>query len=440
MSSTHPRPAVANATESVTARSRRSPAGVRPRSSKAPSAASGKSRPPELRAQARDVQAGDAQAANDLNANSSRKVFNEPRSMLEAFLVTVVRLAGARAGAVRALTAESDEPRLIAAWGVSADALEGSLESCGGCGGTQHCELGSDPRIDPRIDRLPDPLLGQTCAGSVAIPLEYKGRSVGVCTLFFDEVNSLRPEVIHLLRPVGQLFGLALENAKLEREKLQSRLIEERQAMAGEIHDSLAQSLTFVRMRMPLLASAIEGNDSQRAAKYCSDVTGELGSVNRRMRELITHFRAGMDAQGLERALEGTARSFFDDSGIRLTLENDVRDLDLDAEREVQVFRIVQEALANVRKHSNARNARVRLARQGRELRVTIEDDGAGIAAGACAPGGANGPSGGGHFGIEIMRERAATLGGRLEVGNSAQGGTIVTLALPARESIRSAS
>ncbi len=416
MSSTHPKPAVATATESVAARPRRSRAGARLPTSK---------------------------AANDLNANSRRKVFNEPHSMLEAFLVTVVRLAGARAGAVRALTAESDEPRLIAAWGVSADAIDGTLESCDGCGGTQSCELGADPdlgpRLDPRLDQLLDPLLGQTCAGSVAIPLEYKGCSVGVCTLFFDEVNSLRPEVIHLLRPVGQLFGLALENAKLEREKLQSRLIQERQAMAGEIHDSLAQSLTFVRMRMPLLASAIEGNDNERAAKYCRDVTGELGSVNRRMRELVTHFRAGMDAQGLERALEATARSFFDDSGIRLTLENEVRDLDLDAEREVQVFRIVQEALANVRKHSNARHARVRLARSGRELRVTIEDDGSGISRRACEPGGANGASGGGHFGIEIMRERAATLGGRLEVGNSEHGGTVVTLALPARGSTGSA-
>ena len=111
-----------------------------------------------------------------------------------------------------------------------------------------------------------------------------------------------------------------------------------------------------------------------------------------------------------------------------------MRDLDLlGAEREVQVFRIVQEALANVRKHSNARHARVRFARHKDELRVTIEDDGRGIAPEACTGGGAARTSHGGHFGIEIMRERAASLGGRLEVGNSTDGGAVVTLALPAR-------
>ena len=418
MSSTRPRPtAPAQATAP-----RRRPPSSRAKSARSRPAAKG----------AGDATAGivSAPAANDYAVGDQRRVFKEPRSVLEAFLVTVVRLAGARAGAVRALTAESDVPKLIAAWGVPSDALDREPDACDTCGGARGCDLGGDARIEPHTD----PLASQNCAGTVAIPLEYKGLSVGVCTLFFDEVNSLRPEVIHLLRPVGQLLGLALENAKLEREKLQSRLIEERQAMASEIHDSLAQSLTFVRMRMPLLAGAIERNETERAAKYCGDVTGELGSVNRRLRALVTHFRAGMDGQGLEHALEGAARSFSDDSGIELTLENEVRDLELlGAEREVQVFRIVQEALANVRKHSNARHARVRLARHRGELRVTIEDDGRGIALEACAEGGATRPSHGGHFGIEIMRERAASLGGRLEVGNSTAGGAVVTLALPER-------
>ena len=141
-----------------------------------------------------------------------------------------------------------------------------------------------------------------------------------------------------------------------------------------------------------------------------------------------------MDSQGLEHALEGAARTFFEDSGIRLTLENEVRDLDLGVEREVQVFRIVQEALANVRKHSGARHARVRLERRGSELRVTIEDDGCGIAPSSAAVHARAKHSNGGHFGIEIMRERAAALGGRLEVGNARAGGVVVTLALPARE------
>lgn len=244
-----------------------------------------------------------------------------PQSMLDAFLVTVVRLAGARAGAVRALTPEGDKLRLVAAWGLPEDVLarEALIGPCGVCGDALN---GDDVRVadsaSPCGTLAVDSFFEQVCTGTVAVPLEFKGRSVGVFTLFFDGVHSLRGEVIHLLRPVGQLFGLALENARLERENLQSSLVHERQTIAGELHDSLAQSLTFVRMRMPLLQDAIAQQDTPRAQKYCQDVNDELGSANRRMRELITHFRAGMDSQGLHRALEQMADTFYERTGVAL--------------------------------------------------------------------------------------------------------------------------
>ncbi len=188
-------------------------------------------------------------------------------------------------------------------------AREALIDPCGVCGDALR---GDGVRVadDPaRCGSLAvDSYFKKVCTGTVAVPLEYKGRSVGVFTLFFDGVHSLRAEVIHLLRPVGQLFGLALENERLERENLQSSLVHERQTMAAEIHDSLAQSLTFMRMRMPLLQDAILREDQPRASKYAKDVNDELGTASRRIRELVTHFRAGMDAQGLQRALEQTAR------------------------------------------------------------------------------------------------------------------------------------
>ncbi len=356
--------------------------------------------------------------------------------MLDAFLVTVVRLAGAHAGAVRALSPEGDKLRLVAAWGLPEEVLEREalIDPCGVCGDALR---GDGVRVadDPaRCGSLAvDSYFKKVCTGTVAVPLEYKGRSVGVFTLFFDGVHSLRAEVIHLLRPVGQLFGLALENARLERENLHSSLLHERQTMAAEIHDSLAQSLTFMRMRMPLLQDAILREDQPRATKYARDVNDELGTASRRVREMVTHFRAGMDAQGLQRALEQTADTFFERTGIALEFDSREPLPKLPADREIQIYYIVQEALANVRKHSGGRSATLRIERAGAEIVITVQDDGSGFppeadrAEAAMAAERAS-------FGLEIMRDRARALGGRIAFENAPGGGARVSVRLPLAE------
>lgn len=356
-----------------------------------------------------------------------------PQSMLDAFLVTVVRLAGARAGAVRALTPEGDKLRLVAAWGLPDEVLarEALIGPCGVCGDAlQGTAVRVADSASPCGTLAVDSFFEQVCTGTVAVPLEYKGRSVGVFTLFFDGVHSLRGEVIHLLRPVGQLFGLALENARLERENLQSSLVQERQTIAGELHDSLAQSLTFVRMRMPLLQDAIAQQDTPRAQKYCEDVNEELGSANRRMRELITHFRAGMDAQGLHRALEQIADTFYERTGVALEFDCRIPELRLPAEVEVQAFHILQEALANVRRHSGARRAWLRIERDGPDVVFSVRDDGCGFTRPASCGKRTARPG----FGLEIMRERAQAIGARVAFESPPSGGARVVVRIPAGE------
>ena len=358
-----------------------------------------------------------------------------PNSMLDAFLVTVVRLAGAHAGAVRALSPEGDKLRLVAAWGLPEDVLarEALIDPCGVCGDAlrnEGVQVADDPASCGKL--AVDSFFKKVCTGTVAVPLEYKGRSVGVFTLFFDGVHSLRGEVIHLLRPVGQLFGLALENARLERENLHTSLVHERQTMAAEIHDSLAQSLTFMRMRMPLLQDAVMREDQPRASRYCKDLNDELGSASRRVRELVTNFRAGMDAQGLQRALEQTADTFFERTGIAFDFDSATPVPRLSADREIQVYYIVQEALANVRKHSGAGRASLRIERAGPEVVITVQDDGCGYPAREACSAQQQSPRA--SFGLEIMRDRARAVGGRIAFENVPGGGARVSLRVPVAE------
>jgi two-component system nitrate/nitrite sensor histidine kinase NarX len=200
--------------------------------------------------------------------------------------------------------------------------------------------------------------------------------------------------------------------------------------MANEVHDSLAQGLTYMRMRMSLLRDAIRQRDDARALKYWDDVDSSLTEAHRRLRELITSFRARMDPLGLVHALGAMSESFLDRTGVALEFANRVPDFHLPVGREVQVFHIVQEALANVVNHANARRARVSLDRRDGGYEILVEDDGIGIAADTAAPERGEG----GHYGLTIMCERARRLGGDLALESAFGAGTRVRLYFPAEQ------
>ena len=259
------------------------------------------------------------------------------------------------------------------------------------------------------------------------MPLRYRGVPVGTLDLHFDEECAFPAQAMPLLRATGELIGVALENARLNRENLHASLTGERQMMANEVHDSLAQGLTYMRMRMSMLRDAIKQGDELRAFKYWGDVDDSLTNAHARLRELITCFRSSMDPQGLQHALADIARTFFDRTGITLRFANRAPDLHLPVGREVQAFHIVQEALANVCKHAKAANVTLSLDRAGDTCEIVVEDDGVGLASGS--HGAERGDAG--HYGLAIMRERTRRLGGDLTIEPVAEAGTRVRVRFP---------
>jgi two-component system nitrate/nitrite sensor histidine kinase NarX len=199
--------------------------------------------------------------------------------------------------------------------------------------------------------------------------------------------------------------------------------------MAADIHDALAQSLTFVRMRMSLLNDALETSDLTSARTYWTDASDELRNAHGRLREMISMYRAGLDSRGLVASLGELAAVFRRRTGIELLLDCCVSDVNLGTEQQLQVFYIVQEALANICKHSGARHARIVVDREGHDLRVVIEDDGRGPDEDMLDPRVAGRLTEAGHHGLQIMRERAGRAGGRLQIGVLPDGGgTRITL------------
>ena len=347
--------------------------------------------------------------------------------LLERFLEPIMRLAGAQAGAVRVLSEAGDRLQLVSSLGLPEDLRTRGTQADRHCG---HCGHAADGQALVWATDLRDcsarsgsSYFGQGCQRLLAVPLQHRGRTLGVYNLFFAGDQEPSPEVQQILRSVGELLGLALNNARLEQEHLRATLLQERQSMAAEVHDSLGQSLAFVKMRLPLLHDAIHAHDDTRAQQYCDDVRAAVSQAHASLRSIVTHLRAPMDPAGLVHALGASVDNFRRSTGAELDFVNELPGLALPPDQEAQVFHIVQEALSNVARHAGAQHVRVHIASDGSaSARVLVEDDGSGLPAGG---------AGGSHYGMAIMAERARRLGGTLEIGARPGGGTRIQLVFP---------
>lgn len=346
--------------------------------------------------------------------------------LLGQFLGPIVRLAGAQSGAVRALSPAGDTLELVGAIGLPNHPCSGGTvadRNCGPCGAAADgkamiwaCDATecTEPSAEDDTELA--------CQHMLAVPLRHRGRTLGIYNLFFSHEREPSAEVQAILQSVGELLGLALNNARLEQDHLRATLLHERQMMAADVHDSLAQSLAFVKMRMPLLHDAMRAHDDVLGQRYYEEMRSAISQAHASLRAILSQLRLPMDPRGLLHALGTAAEDFRRGSGTELEFVNELPSLQLPAEHEIQVFHIVQEALTNVARHAGAEHAWLRVARAAGGVRIEVEDDGGGLS--GRYPQST-------HYGMDIMAERARRIGASLEIGARRDGGTRVCLTVP---------
>lgn len=371
---------------------------------------------------------GQASAATALLAEITADLSSggDIRALLRRFLEPIIQLAQARAGAVR-LLGEDETLRLVSELGLPpqlACAEHTVGRHCGSCGKALAADqLTWSPQLSECAGNTQHLLTPLGVNHMLAVPLSHRGRVLGVYNLFFDQTKGPSAKVKAMLRSVGDLLGLALENARLETENLRAVVMQERQMMAAEVHDAVAQDLTFLRMRMPLLEQAIADHDDGRTALFMAELRDALGHAHGSLREIITQFRTPPSPHGLAQGLRTRVEEFASRSGVQAALDNRWPELTLPPALETQVLYIASEALTNVNRHANATQAWVTLAPADRgRVELRVEDDGQGLRQEAGDPG---------HHGINIMGERARRLGGQVGLGPRDGGGTVVTLSFP---------
>jgi signal transduction histidine kinase len=230
----------------------------------------------------------------------------------------------------------------------------------------------------------------------------------------------------HFLEVLAELAVIAITNARILENERQEAILAERERIAREMHDSLAQVLgvTHIRLRALLSRPTVRGippveSEISDLADLCHEAYGDVREAILGLREASRPDRPLLD--GLRAYMEKFSRQ----SGVQTTLESTLdHELVLSPRCEVQVIRVIQEALTNVRKHSGARSAVVRVTATADSTTFTVQDDGRGFELNTV-------PADRDGFGLQSMRERIRLVNGRIRIESAPRSGTRIILDVP---------
>jgi nitrate/nitrite-specific signal transduction histidine kinase len=285
-------------------------------------------------------------------------------------------------------------------------------------------DLASDPRF------LRQRVVNEGFNTFCALPLRHQAKLVGVLAVAARSADALKkPREIHLLEGIGERLAVAIENAQLYQQVQDLAVLQERERIAREMHDGMAQLLGYINTQTIAVRKFLSDGRVDEAR-------GELTKMEETARDLYADVREGilglrlasMRHEGLLPALREYTERYMEMSGIPVEI-----DVPLGAEGsklppsvEIQLMRVVQEALTNVRKHSKATSVQVKFEPNGdNELRVIIADDGQGFE--LARPRLTGWP----RFGLQTMRERAEAVGGALKIDSAVGKGTRVEVRVP---------
>ncbi len=252
----------------------------------------------------------------------------------------------------------------------------------------------------------------------IAIPLMAKGRLVGSLNLSTNQSQTYPPEQIALLKTIGQQIGVAVENAHLYEQAEQTAITAERGRLARELHDAVTQTLFSANLIADVIPRIWKRNPDEGLQNL-----EELRQLTRgalaEMRTLLLEMRPeSLQRADIKSLLTQLADAFI--GRVRVPVSLDIQgDCELTHEVKLVFYRVAQESLNNIAKHSGARQVDVHLECQPGQMSLMIKDDGLGFEPGLIAPE---------HLGIAIMRERANSIGATFIIESQVGQGTTIRL------------
>lgn len=287
-------------------------------------------------------------------------------------------------------------------------------------------DQGTDLSVIPIRDLFPAKLPDCAKAGFetlVTIPVRLHGNFMGEVDLFFHAQISPTTAEKSLFEAMCSHLASGMENLRLNALEKEAAVSQERHLLARELHDSIAQSLAFLKIQVQLMRDATKSGNADETAKILEEIDAGVRESYGDVRELLLHFRTRTNAEDIEPALATTLKKFELQSGVKSSLSMQGQGLPLAPDVQIQVLHILQEALSNVRKHAHASQAWLDVQQQP-TWRFEVRDDGIGFNPDVDQHDQT-------HVGLRIMNERAQRIGAHIDIVSTPFRGSSVILILP---------
>jgi two-component system, NarL family, sensor kinase len=257
-----------------------------------------------------------------------------------------------------------------------------------------------------------------------SIPLYAYDKQLGVLNVASTDWQELSYEDLCLLHTVGDLLSMAIERARLFTRSADIGAMSERNRLAREIHDTIAQGLAAIALQLETADALLESNTStERVQKVVEQaLTLTRANLEEARRSVLDLRPAPLEGHTLPEALTALIEENAAKAGYKSYIEISGGIRRLPVRVEVGLYRIAQETLTNIGKHANARNVTVELMMMPDYILLTIEDDGDGFESCDIPEG---------HFGLIGLNERAKLLGGKLNVCSEPGTGTLIEVTIP---------
>ena len=361
-----------------------------------------------------------------------------PTKAAEEFLSRVVPAVSASAGSIRLLDFERKRTDLVASTGLPADVQTAEqcseLEACL-CGHKDKGGEGGRPSENPsgqsacfydarNYGNLPF-VTGHPGFARVSVfPILYKSEELGILTLYFSDGIELGENDDSLLRTLCGQLGVSIANSRFAQERSQLAVLQERNLIAQGLHDSIAQTLTFLNLQVQMLDSAYKAGEKEQMEENIRFLTDGVQECYDDVRELLLNFRTKISNKDFPEAVTSLLARFEQQTQIEVDTAWRDDGPSLNNDEQLQVIFILQESLSNIRKHAQAHHVVVELDNR-HDFTLRIRDDGVGFDTGRLKN------MSEAHVGLGIMQERARRINAVLSVESQPHQGTTVTLVLP---------
>ena len=349
-----------------------------------------------------------------------------PSTLEEActgFLRHVISMTHAQAGVVRVYDGQRNKLDTVAQVNMPAALLQAPS-----CSTPNACDCNGAPLQDGLVLR---PCQVEGLQHPTTFTIGSQQEILGTFTLFFPDHAEPTRATHQLLEVLGNHLGVTIANTRLIASDRQLAVMEERNLMAQGLHDSIAQSLSFLNLQVQMLETALQEGQQEQANENLAFIRAGLQESYEDVRELLLNFRTRIHKEELEDAVHSLLMRFEKQTGVRANLSFTGDGVPLSPQQQLQIVFILQEALSNVRKHAQAHSVTVKL-HHANDFTMTVLDDGRGI---DLAEVQARRSS---HVGLSIMQERAQRIHASITIEAQSPCGTLVTLHLPAQHKVTS--